>query len=172
MSSVVKEARRSSRSTSAILLEFLGSMSLAITLLVALAIASVIGTVLQQNQPYQDYLLKFGPFWHEIFRGMSLYDVYSAAWFLVILTFLVISTSVCIYRHAPVMVKDMRQFRVSVKEKSLRSLAHHVDTELEVSPADALDRGRRALSSRGSRVRVKDHGDHQVMSAMKGASNR
>jgi cytochrome c biogenesis protein len=172
MSSVVKEARRSRRSTSAILLEFLGSMSLAITLLVALAIASVIGTVLQQNQPYQDYLLKFGPFWHEIFRGMALYDVYSAAWFLVILTFLVISTSVCIYRNAPGMVKDMRQFRVSVKEKSLRSFQHHVDTELDVSPEGALDRGRRALSSRGYRVRVKDHGDHQVMSAMKGASNR
>ena len=33
---------------------FLGSMELAITLLITLAIASVIGTVLQQNQPYAD----------------------------------------------------------------------------------------------------------------------
>ena len=45
------------------LVEFLGTMNLAITLLVTLAVASVIGTVLQQNQPYTDYLLKFGPFW-------------------------------------------------------------------------------------------------------------
>ena len=35
-----------------VLLEFLGSMNLAITLLVVVAVASVIGTVLQQNQPY------------------------------------------------------------------------------------------------------------------------
>ncbi|ACL71194.1 cytochrome c biogenesis protein ResB [Thioalkalivibrio sulfidiphilus] len=172
MSSTTKAVTRGQRSTGAILLEFLGSMSLAITLLVALAIASVIGTVLQQNQPYQDYLLKFGPFWHEIFAGMALYDVYSAGWFLVILTFLVVSTSVCIYRHAPTMVRDMRHFRMSVKEKSLRSFQHHVADELDMAPAAAIDRTSRALSSRGYRVRVKDHGDHQVLSAMKGASNR
>jgi len=42
------------KSTGAILLEFLGSMNLAITVLVAIAIASVIGTVLQQNEAYDD----------------------------------------------------------------------------------------------------------------------
>ncbi|NNG13586.1 MAG: hypothetical protein HKM22_00330, partial [Gammaproteobacteria bacterium] len=36
------------KSTGAILLEFLGSMNLAITVLVAIAVASIIGTVLQQ----------------------------------------------------------------------------------------------------------------------------
>jgi len=50
-------------------------MYLAITVLVVIAIASVIGTVLQQNQSYQDYIIKFGPFWHEIFKTLSLYDV-------------------------------------------------------------------------------------------------
>ncbi|MEM7377816.1 MAG: cytochrome c biogenesis protein ResB, partial [Pseudomonadota bacterium] len=35
---------------------FLGSMSFAITLLVVLSLASVIGTVLQQNQPWNDYI--------------------------------------------------------------------------------------------------------------------
>src|SRR5690606_12739541 len=82
-------------SVGAILLEFLGSMNLAITLLVAVAIASVIGTVLKQNEPYQNYIVKFGPFWFETFQSLGLYDVYSAGWFLVILAFLVISTSVC-----------------------------------------------------------------------------
>ncbi|MEY8238765.1 MAG: cytochrome c biogenesis protein ResB, partial [Cycloclasticus sp.] len=40
-----------------LLLKFLGSMNLAITLLVALSIAAIIGTVLQQNQPYTDYII-------------------------------------------------------------------------------------------------------------------
>ena len=47
-----------------------GSMNLAITLLVAIAIAAVIGTVVQQNQPYADYVLKFGPFWFEVFKRL------------------------------------------------------------------------------------------------------
>ncbi|MGM0679240.1 MAG: cytochrome c biogenesis protein ResB, partial [Pseudomonadota bacterium] len=46
-------------------------MNLAITMLVVIAVASVIGTVLQQNQPYQDYIIKFGPYWHEIFKVLD-----------------------------------------------------------------------------------------------------
>lgn len=99
-------------------------MNLAITLLVAVAIAAVIGTVLQQNQPYPDYVLKFGPFWFEIFKALDLFDVYSASWFLSILTFLVISTSVCVYRHAPNMIKEMQDFRENAQLKSLQRLPH------------------------------------------------
>ena len=76
-------------------------MNFAITLLVGLAIASVAGTILKQNQPNQDYLIKFGPFWHEVYRSLGLYDVYSCAWFLAVLGFLVISTSVCVWLNAP-----------------------------------------------------------------------
>ena len=90
-----------SLSVTTLLLRFLGSMNFAITLLVAVAIASIIGTVLQQNQPYPDYILKFGPFWFEVFKSLDLFDVYSSVWFLVILGFLVISTTVCIYRNTP-----------------------------------------------------------------------
>ena len=68
-------------------IQFLGSMNLAISLLVIIAIASIIGTILQQNQPYTSYQIKFGSFWFEIFRSLGLYDVYSAIWFLLILAF-------------------------------------------------------------------------------------
>lgn len=95
---------------------FLGSMELAITLLITLAIASVIGTVLQQNQPYADYVIKFGPYWFEVFEQLGLYDVYSALWFLAILALLVISTSVCVIRHFPAMTKEMWQLRTNVQK--------------------------------------------------------
>jgi len=111
-------------SNKSILLEFLGSMNLAISILVVLAIASIIGTVLQQNQPYTDYIIKFGPFWHEFFRSLGLYDVYSAVWFLVLLGFLVLSTSVCVFRNTPTMLREMRQFRLHAKAKSLKSMKH------------------------------------------------
>ena len=60
-------------------------MNLAISLLLVLAIASIIGTVLQQNKPYTDYQIKFGSFWFDLFQTLGLYDVYSAVWFLTIL---------------------------------------------------------------------------------------
>ena len=104
-----------------IALEFLGSMNLAITLLVAIAVASVVGTVLQQNQPFQDYIIKFGPFWFEVFKQLGLFNVYGAGWFMLILAFLVVSTSVCIYRNTPNMLRDMRSYRLNVQRKSLRA---------------------------------------------------
>jgi len=97
-------------------------MNLAITILVAVAIAAVIGTVLKQNQDYTDYIIKFGPFWHEVFKDIGLYDVYSTGWFLGLLGFLVASTSVCIYRNTPTMLRDMRRYRVNAQEKTLRTM--------------------------------------------------
>ncbi|MDX5444499.1 MAG: cytochrome c biogenesis protein ResB [Zoogloeaceae bacterium] len=153
-------------------LEFLGSMNLAITLLVAVAIASVIGTVLQQNQPYQNYIVKFGPFWFEVFKDLGLFDVYSAGWFLVILAFLVVSTSVCIYRNAPHMLRDMRSYRLNVQEQSLRAF-HARHSWVLPLPADEVERRVTALAqARGYKLRRKDHGDHRVIAAMAGASNR
>ncbi len=95
-------------------------MNLAITLLVAIAVASVIGTVLQQNQPYADYVLKFGPFWFEVFGWLGLYDVYGTAWFIGILAFLIVSTSACLYRQVPAMLREMTRFRTQVQLHSLR----------------------------------------------------
>ncbi len=53
--------------------ELLSSMRFAIAMLVILAIASIIGTVLTQDDPYPNYVNQFGPFWADIFRSLSLY---------------------------------------------------------------------------------------------------
>lgn len=147
-------------------------MNLAITILVAIAIASVIGTVLQQNQPYTDYIVKFGPFWHEVFKALDLYDVYGAVWFLLLLGFLVLSTSVCIYRNAPVMLRDMKHFRLTVQEKSLRVLHNFHEWSLNKPVDDSEQRVTQILSSRGYKLRRKQDGDNIVLAAMKGGMNR
>lgn len=159
-------------SVGAILLEFLGSMNLAITLLVAVAIASVIGTVLKQNEPYQNYIVKFGPFWFETFQSLGLYDVYSAGWFLVILAFLVISTSVCIYRNAPHMLRDMRSYRLNAREESLRAMHANHEWAVALPAAEVERRVAAGLRGKGYKLRRKEHGDHTVVAAMRGASNR
>ena len=147
-------------------------MNLAVTILVVLAVASVIGTVLQQNQPYNAYISKFGPYWHEIFKALGLYDVYGSFWFILLLGFLVLSTSVCIYRNAPVMLRDMRQFRVKVSAKTLR-LMHKVE---EWNIPQEQDKSQQVaevfLQRQGFRFKGKQDGDVTILSAMKGGFNR
>ena len=91
--------------------ELLSSMRFAITLLVMLAIAAIIGTIMKQDQAGPDYINQFGPFWYAVFDKLGLYAVYSAWWFLLILGVLIVSTSLCIARNAPKMLRDMRSWR-------------------------------------------------------------
>ncbi|WP_248320632.1 MULTISPECIES: cytochrome c biogenesis protein ResB [unclassified Caballeronia] len=115
---------KSSRRAMKHFVELVSSMRFAIALLVVLAIASIIGTVLTQEDPYPNYVNQFGPFWADIFRGLSLYNVYSAWWFMLILVFLVISVSLCVVRNGPKMVADIKNWKDRVHEGSLRAFHH------------------------------------------------
>lgn len=170
--SQTKDSQPLHRSFAWRLFHFLGTMELAITLLITLAIASVIGTVLQQNQPYPDYVIKFGPFWFEVFESLGLYDVYSALWFLIILTLLVISTSVCVIRHAPSMFKDMFNLRTNVQLKSLRSMHHRANWLEATEPEITANRLQSLFKQKGFRTRLTEKGDDLLVSAMRGGMNR
>lgn len=162
----------SSPRKAALLLKFLGSMNLAITLLVAISIASIIGTVLQQNQPYTDYVIKFGPFWFEVFDQLGLYDVYSSSWFLLILLFLVISTSTCIYRNAPNMLREMREYRQNIQLKTLENYASSTHWELNHSLADIQHVVQKVFPHNGYSARLKEGEGYWLISGMKGAGSR
>ena len=122
------------------LFELFSSMRFAVSLLTVLAIASVLGTVLKQNEPYNAYLNQFGQFWFPLFESLGLYSVYHAGWFLLILAFLVISTSLCISRQGPQMLRDMGSFREHAKEASLRQFAHRESCQTTLTPQVAAGR--------------------------------
>jgi len=172
--SMTNSAKTSARlpSHSSVVLEFLGSMNLAITLLVAIAVASVIGTVLQQNQPYQDYIIKFGPFWFDVFQRLALFDVYGASWFLLILSFLVISTGVCVYRNTPHMLRDMRNFRQNVERKSLQAFHLRKMWQVEEQATELRQALAAWLTAQGYRFRVSEGDAHILLAGMKGSVSK
>jgi len=118
------------------LLTRLGSMSLAIVILMVLSIASVIGTVLLQNQDQTDYQHQFGPLWYWVFRALGLFDMYHTWWFLALLGLLMLSLAACLLRHAPRMLKEMRLGKVAIADKSLHAF-HHLRLWRVARPADA-----------------------------------
>jgi len=169
---MAEAAKKKELTRSSVLLDFLGSMNLAITILVIIAVASVIGTVLQQNQPYNNYIIKFGPFWHEFFKTLNLYDIYSAAWFLILLFFLMLSTSVCIYRNVPVMLKEMRNYRLNAKLKTLRTMDNSQNWQLDAAKESTEANLKKLLQVNGYRLREKQHDDRKIISGMRGKWNR
>ena len=154
------------------LYELLSSMRFAVSLLTVLAIASIIGTVLKQNEPYNNYLNQFGQFWFPVFESLSLYSVYHASWFLAILTFLVLSTSLCIVRQSPGMVREMKSFRTGAREASLRQFAHQHSTHTALSHSEAEQRINAYLAGQGYKSKSKAQADGLLVAAKAGSWNR
>ncbi|MFJ3058991.1 cytochrome c biogenesis protein ResB [Herbaspirillum sp. NPDC087042] len=152
--------------------ELVSSMRFAISLLTLIAIASVIGTVMKQNEPMPNYVNQFGPFWFEIFGKAGLYAVYSAWWFLLIMGFLVLSTSLCIARNAPKMLRDVKSWRDNVREQSLRNFHHKHDWQTGEAPAEAVARLARQVGQRGYKVKLVEKEGGTLLAAKQGAANK
>lgn len=151
---------------------FFSSMRFAVALLSVLAIASVVGTVLQQNQPKQNYVVKFGAFWTEIFEFLGLFDVYASAWFTLIMLFLVLSTGLCMWRNVPPFLREMRSFRTQTTAKSLAHMKH---TALLPSSLGSLktEIAAKYWQVNGFQTRITSREDGSVLlSAKKGAMNK
>ena len=152
--------------------ELISSMRFAISLLSLLAIASIIGTVMKQNEPMPNYVNQFGPFWFELFGKLGLYSVYSAWWFLLILGFLVLSTSLCITRNAPKMIKDMRSWRENVREQSLRNFHHKSEWTAAAPRAAFAQQLASQIAANGYKVKIVDKDHATLITAKQGAANK
>ncbi|PZP28389.1 MAG: cytochrome C biogenesis protein ResB [Roseateles depolymerans] len=147
-------------------------MRFAIALLSVICIASVIGTVVQQRQPMGNYVNQFGPFWAELFDKFGLYTVYGAPWFLVILAFLVISTSLCIARNTPKIMADLRSYKENVREQSLQAHHHKATAELPGLPETVLAEIAPRLNALGWKAKVQKREHGLMVAARRGAANK
>lgn len=144
-------------------------MRFAVALLSILAIASIIGTVLNQNEPLPNYAVKFGPFWFEIFQFLGLYDVYSASWFVLIMVFLVISTGLCLIRNTPVFLRDMKNFRSKATATSLAGMKHNALLSTKLKPEIA----QQYLNVQGFHCTTTTKADGNILlAAKKGSSSK
>ncbi|MDA7416488.1 cytochrome c biogenesis protein ResB [Xenophilus arseniciresistens] len=134
--------------------ELLSSMRFAITLLTVICIASVIGTVLKQHEPLGNYINQFGPFWAQVFRAARLDSIYSAWWFLLILAFLVLSTSLCIARHTPRILQDLRSFKEDMRVQGLRAFGLRASNGLAEAPEAEARRIGQLLVGGGWKVKL------------------
>jgi cytochrome c biogenesis protein len=137
-------------------------MRFAITMLSVVAIASIIGTVVKQSEPYNNYLIQFGQFWFPIFEAFDVYNIYQAFWFLVILLFLVVSTSLCVSRNSPKIIKDIRRFQGSLSHNSFKKFKNYY----EFSSSHSLNSISEILNKEG--FRIKAGKDKDILVAKKG----
>ncbi|GKT11449.1 MAG: cytochrome c biogenesis protein [Thiomicrorhabdus sp.] len=164
----LKQAKKPSQ-----FMNFLGSMNLAVTLLMMLSIASVVGTVLKQDQAPQDYIVQFGPFWADVFNSLGLFHVYGALWFVFVLVFLLLSTSVCVVRNTPTFWQDMKQFSEKLSSNALKHQPNNTTFETTVDLEKQQNYATALLQHKGYKTKVHQRDDGSVtVAGLKGKWNR
>ncbi len=156
--------------------ELLSSMRFSISLLTVICIASVIGTVLKQHEPINNYVNQFGPFWAAVFLSLSLSNIYSAWWFLLILGFLVASTSLCVARNTPKIWTDLKSYKENLAERSLQAFGHKAQGQLGLEPEAEAQRIGKLLATAGWKVKLqrreRPSGAGWMVAAKAGAANK
>jgi cytochrome c biogenesis protein len=75
--------------------KFFASIQLTVVVLLSLASASIIGTLIPQNQNPREYLNAYGDFWFRFYGALDIFDMYHSWWFQMLLIFLAANLVVC-----------------------------------------------------------------------------
>ena len=152
--------------------ELIGSMRFAISLLVFICMASLLGTVLTQGEDPNTYINQFGPFWYAFLNKFSIWTVYNSWWFMTIMGFLIVSVSLCVIRNGPRMLRDAGSFKEYARASSLRAFPHRLTAETVLSCEQTVEASSRLLRRLGYGFRVRRDEDGIMLAAKKGSANR
>ena len=102
--------------------KFFSSVKLAVILLIILAIVSVIGTVIQQNESPEKYLQEYSEATVRLFEMLGFFDMYHTWWFVILLFLLTANLTVCTLERLPHTVKIMTAPLKPIDDDGLKAL--------------------------------------------------
>ncbi len=132
--------------------KFFSSVKLAIVLLILLAAASVIGTLIPQGESPAAYAARYGQL-AGLLSGLQLTGLYHSGWYLALLFFFAVNTIVCTLARLP--AKCRRAFRPKVETETAGLLALKVKGRLGKNAPAGEVRAKLEAALRAHRYRVR-----------------
>ena len=131
----------------------LRSMRTALILLLLLAMASVVGSLIPQipNSPERvaSYQVEH-PFWGGFFRRAEFFDVFGSWWFALIATMLFVSLVACLVPRTRAHLRNIRQRPVQARE--LEAFPQYVERRVTAEPSRAIELSQQVLRRKLFRV--------------------
>lgn len=148
--------------------QFFSSVRLTIVLLIVLAIASILGTAIPQQQGAVDFAKGLNPVLFRLLRSLNLFDIYHSLWFRIIIGFLALNLVICSIERFP---NTWRRFRAVPKpdrRKPFEHLPSRQSFSTQGSMKETSTRVARLLRSRFKRIYEKAAGDVHYFYGEKG----
>ncbi len=93
------------------------SLRLVVILLLVLSVLSVVGTIIEQNKPPQEYYHLFRPETVELLAKLGFLDMYHSWWFTSCLALLALNIIACTMERYPLIMKGMKKPNAVLDEK-------------------------------------------------------
>ncbi len=143
--------------------DFFTSLKLLIVLLLILSLLSVVGTIIEQNKPLQEYYNLFRPETVELFSNLGLLDMYHSWWFTSCLALLALNIIACTMDRYPSIMKGLRTQDVLLDERLETGLSNLTTIKYNL-PVEAVETQVRAAVGKdfhgNPRVTEEEHARH------------
>ncbi len=132
--------------------KFLSSVKLAVVLLIILAIVSVIGTIIAQNEAPEKYLREYSQSTVTLFEALGFFDMYHTWWFVLLLFLLTANLTVCSLDRFPHTWKIITAPLKPIEEEGLKALPYKKEIAFKGGMDKAVERAAKALAAHRYRV--------------------
>jgi cytochrome c biogenesis protein len=120
-----------------VLWDFFCSLKLTITLLILLAVTSIIGTVIQQNKSPEEYRQVYGDTSYRVLDALQFFDMYHSWWFMSLLALFCLNLISCSIKRFPRVWKTVRE-PVLVPDDSLYRTFSNFEEHVVAVPREQL----------------------------------
>jgi len=152
--------------------DFLTSIRLAIVLLAAIALGALLGTIIPQQEAAEAFSARLHPALLAVFQAFQLFNVYNAAWFILLLVLLAVNLIACSLDRFPA---AWRQFRGGASPDETERLADLPPERIVAAERPAAEEASRLealLRKRCRRVQKVETPQGFVLAGGKGAFSR
>jgi cytochrome c biogenesis protein len=151
---------------------FLISVKLAIFTLIILAIASIFGTIVEQNQPPEKYHQIYEDWAFALMNRINLFDMYHSWWFLALLVLFTVNLACCTIDRFPKMLRVVRNPRTKLDGNLEKSLSLSDRWKKKGAVPDWTAKYTEALSTAFAKPLVTEDGGEVHLYAETGAASR
>jgi cytochrome c biogenesis protein len=157
-----------SKPKSNIVWNFFSSVKLAITLLIILAIASIVGTIIPQQEGAREFAAGLNPQLFRILNSLNLFDMYHSLWFRLIMSLLAMNLVICSVDRFPGTWKRFRMVPRTDRTKPFEGLMPERSFTAKGELKNVSDRVARFLGGRYKNIRAKGDEDKHYFYSDKG----
>lgn len=154
------------------IISFLSSLKLTIALLIIIAAASILGTVIPQQYGAEETFRHLNPSLVKAFESLQLFDMYHSVWFIILMSLLSVNLITCSLNRFPTSWKLFRKIPSLDRDKPFENLSSDRIITIEGEPHEVIDKLEKLFLRKYRRVRKKDITNGAVFYGEKGAYSR